>query len=98
MTEPAPELDPGPVPENVSESVSFADLWDGFGPGERVSKGRYSIYKTPDGGMMIAYRPEGADADQHLPIPAPMVAMMVAASEGKGPLGRMKAMAMDRFG
>lgn len=89
------EQDPGPVPED--DEKSFGDLWEGIDPDSRVSRGVYSIYKTATGGMHIAYRPDGADEDNHLPIPAPMVSMMIAASEGKGPLGRMKALAMNRL-
>jgi hypothetical protein len=92
------DLDPGPVPEAEEPEVSFGQLWEAFEPGQRVSKGIYSIYKTAEGGMHISYRPEGAEEDQHLPIPAPMVAMMTAAAEGKGPLGRLRAIASARFG
>jgi hypothetical protein len=84
-----------PEPE---ETQSFAELWDSFEPGARVSKGSYSIYKTGDGGMHIAYRAEGAGEDGHMPIPAMMLQMMIAATEGKGPLGRLKAVAMARLG
>lgn len=91
---------PEPVGEPSTEepSQTFAELWDSFEPGKRVSKGVYSIYKTPDGGMHISYRPEGAGEDAHMPIPAMMLQMMIAATEGKGPLGRLKSVAMARFG
>lgn len=90
---------PEPIGEPSAEepSQSFAQLWDTFDPGSRVSKGSYSIYKTDDGGMHIAYRPEGAEEDGHMPIPAMMLQMMIAATEGKGPLGRLKSVAMARF-
>jgi hypothetical protein len=77
---------------------TFAQLWDGLEPGSRLSKGVYSIYKTLAGGLHIAYRPEGAGEDSHLPVPPAMVAMMVAASDGKGPLGRMRALVTGRLG
>lgn len=74
------------------EEPSFRKIWDKIEPGARVVRGVYSIYKTAEGGMHIAYRPEGAYEDQHLPVPPPMMAMMLAASEGKGPLGRFRAL------
>ncbi len=98
MAEPTQDLDPGPLPQAEEAEPSFAEVWESFEPGQRVARGHYSIYKAVDGGMHIAYRPEGAAEDAHLPIPAAMVAMMTAAAEGKGPLGRLRAVAMRRFG
>ena len=76
---------------------TFAQVWDGLESG-RISHGEYSVYKTPEGGLHIAYRPEGMEEDQHLPLPAMVVQMMIAASEGKGPLGRLRQVALSRFG
>ncbi len=90
--------EPIDAPSTEEPEQSFAQVWDAFEPGARVSKGSYSIYKTDDGGMHIAYRAEGADEDGHMPIPAMMLQMMLAATEGKGPLGRLRAVAMSRFG
>jgi hypothetical protein len=33
-------------------------------------KGRFSVYETPDGGFVLAYRLDGADEDSHYRIPA----------------------------
>ena len=88
---------PAPAPAAVAEpEPTFAQIWDTMAPGSRLSKGVYSIYKTPEGGLHIAYRPEGAEEDSHLPVPPAMVAMMVAAAEGKGPFGRIRAMVGGR--
>lgn len=91
---------PEPIdePSAAPPEPGFAEIWDAQEPGSRLSKGVYSIYKTDDGGMHIAYRPEGLNEDQHMPIPAAMMAMMIAASEGKGPFGRLRALAQTRFG
>lgn len=91
---------PEPIGEPSTEEPdpTIAEMWDAHEPGTRVSKGVYSIYKTEDGGMHISYRAEDADEDGHLPVPAMMLQMMFAATEGKGPLGRMKAFVMGRFG
>lgn len=86
------------APADEVAEPSFADFWDSLEPGSRLSKGVYSVYKTPEGGLHIAYRRDGDTEDSHLPVPAPMVAMMVAASEGKGPLGRMRALVTARMG
>lgn len=59
---------------------------------ELLSRGRYSLYKAPDGGMHLAYRPEDAGEDLHLVVPAAMVRMAEAAAAGQGPMGRMRAL------
>lgn len=94
----APAPDPVPVgpPEadgaEEATEPTFREIWDQIEPGARMVRGVYSIYKTAEGGMHIAYRPEGTYEDQHLPVPPAMMAMMLAASEGKGPLGRFRAL------
>lgn len=95
-----PRKKPEPIDEpSVQEpEPSFAQIWDAIEPGSRMGKGVYSIYKTEDGGMHIAYRPEGAGEDAHLPLPPALIGMMIAASEGKGPLGRMRALASGMLG
>lgn len=91
---------PEPISQPSAEPAdpTIAEIWDEYEPGSRISKGIYSIWKTAEGGMHIAYRPEDAEEDAHLPIPAAMVQMMIAASQGKGPFGRLQALAMARFG
>jgi hypothetical protein len=85
---------PGPAPAEIAaDPATFGDLWETLEPGSRLSKGVYSIYKTAAGGLHIAYRRDGDEHDSHLPVPPAMVAMMIAASEGKGPLGRIRALA-----
>jgi hypothetical protein len=59
---------------------------------ELLSKGAYSLYRAPDGGMRLIYRPEGADRDEHLAFPAAIVRMAEAAAGGAGPLKRMRAL------
>lgn len=59
---------------------------------ELLSKGQYSLYRSPDGGMHLAYRAEGMDEDGHLVVPPAMVRMGMAAAEGKGPFGRLRAL------
>jgi hypothetical protein len=59
---------------------------------ELLSKGAYSLYRAPDGGMRLIYRPEGAEEDQHLAFPAAIVRMAEAAAGGAGPLRRMRAL------
>ena len=92
------KLTPAGQPGTEEPEQTFAQVWDACEPGSRLSKGLYSVYKTDDGGLHIAYRPDDAEEDSHMPIPAMMMSMLVAATEGKGPLGRMKAMALGRFG
>jgi hypothetical protein len=62
-------------------------------PPELLSRGTaWSIYKTPSGGLHIAYLVDGEDGERHLPIPAALVRMAEAAATGAGPLGRLKAL------
>jgi hypothetical protein len=76
-----------------SEPVTPAEMLEQTGPQpELLSRGKYSLYKAPDGGMHLAYRPEEAEEDLHLVVPAAMVRMAEAAAAGQGPLGRMKAL------
>jgi hypothetical protein len=90
---------PAPIAEPSAEAPdpTFAELWDSVEPGSMTSEGVYSIFKTPEGGMHIAYRPAGYAEDQHFELPGAMMGMMIAAQEGKGPLGRLKAIAAARF-
>lgn len=90
--------EPIDAPSTEAPEPTFAQMWDSFEPGKRVSRGVYSIFKTDDGGMHLAYRPEGADEDAHFPLPAMMMQMLIAATEGKGPFGRLAAVAQARFG
>ena len=32
-------------------------------------KGVFAIYNTPDGGVHISYRPDGAETDEHIQVP-----------------------------
>lgn len=79
----------------AADDPGFREVWESLPAGSRASKGLYSVYKTPEGGLHIAFRPDGADKDQHLEIPGKMMLMMIAASEGKGPLGMLRG-AMQR--
>ncbi len=60
---------------------------------ELLSRGAYSLYKTPDGGLHLAYRADGEEEDRHLPIPPAVMRMAEAAANGAGPFGRLKALA-----
>jgi hypothetical protein len=52
-------------------------------------RGRFALYELPDGGMLLAYRPEGEETDRHLTVPAIAVAAgrEMAAGGGMGPAG-----------
>jgi hypothetical protein len=80
------EPQPQPAPDRIAPS----------------SQGTYAIYDTPQGGYHLAYRPAGAQADEHLEIPPFIVKMARNAAEGKmpipGPLGKLmqKSLAKER--
>lgn len=70
-----------------------AETTESTGP-KVLHKGVYTLYETPDGGMHIAYRPDGAEADEHLEIPGHMVRLADMAAQGKMSPGQiMKSMA-----
>lgn len=52
-------------------------------------KGIFALYETPDGGILISYRPDDATADQHQYIPAALVSLARAAQENGGSINPM---------
>lgn len=44
-------------------------------------KGRFALYETPDHGLVLSYRPEGAEADKQLVVPA-FILQMAAQTAG----------------
>lgn len=75
-----------------TDPMNFAEAWNSIKPGEKAGAGKYSVYRTHDDSLLISYRPDGTDEDQHLEIPSKLMGLMIAASEGKGPLARMRAL------
>lgn len=72
--------------ENANPDPSFREAWEAIAPGERASKGAYSVWKTHEGDLLISYRPEDladGEPDQAMPIPGEAVALLILASEGK---------------
>jgi hypothetical protein len=57
-------------------------------------KGTFAIYELPDGGRMLAYRPEGEEKANQIVIPAPLVKMMEAQQRGErvNPMQLLKTM------
>lgn len=58
-----------------------------------VSQGTYALFEPPDGSVLLVYRPQGADQDERIHIPKPMVVMAKKMAEGQGaipgPIGKM---------
>jgi hypothetical protein len=60
-----------------------------------LMNGKFSLYETPEGGLHVAYVPDGDQDDEpkHLEIPAMVVKMAKASAEGKlSPLAMMRQM------
>jgi len=57
-------------------------------------KGTFAIYELPDGGRMLAYRPEGQEKTNQVIIPAPMIRMIESMQRGENvnPLSIIKGM------
>jgi hypothetical protein len=55
-------------------------------------KGRFSLYDTPDGGMHIAYLPDGATDTEHFEIPGKVlkVAQLIQSGQMMNPAEIMK--------
>ena len=47
------------------------------------SQGTYAVYRTPRGAIHLVYRPEGAEEDQHMEVPAFAVELMDRAQAGE---------------
>lgn len=72
--------------DNEGEIVEAEIVPDIVEP-EILHKGRYTLYKKPDGGLHLAYRREGAEADDHIELPAAMIRLFDRAqSENMNPL------------
>ncbi len=65
-----------------------------------LMNGKFSLYETPEGGLHIAYSPEGEEEEtKHLEIPAMVVKMARMSAEGKlNPLQAFRMMAGARGG
>lgn len=59
---------------------------------ELLVRGTVALYGTPAGGIVVAFRQEGQDQDQHMEIPARYLKMMSAAFGGRNPLGMLTGM------
>jgi len=90
--------DPDPDAPGPEGIAAISAAWEACTAGERVAKGVFSIWKAEDGGLHISYRPDGAEEDSHLPVPATLLQMVFAAAEGRGPLGRLRALAVGLGG
>lgn len=55
-------------------------------PNETITprvRGKFALFDTPDGGLHVAYRPDGQDTDQHFQVPGHILKMAKLLSEGK---------------
>ena len=76
------------TPAEGPDSAALAELLQSAEPG-LMTRGRFSIYKTEDGGLHIAYQLDGQAEDGHLPVPGGIVRMALAAMTGKGPMAML---------
>jgi hypothetical protein len=55
--------------------------------------GKFSLYDTPDGGIHIAYLPDGTEETQHLELPGKAIQLAKMLDSGKmNPLSLMRMM------
>ena len=62
-------------------------------PATPFLKGVFSLYETPSGGYHLAYRPDGADEDQHIDVPGWIISMArQAEGGGLNPMAMLKGL------
>jgi hypothetical protein len=71
--------------------AELAGMIDGAAPG-RLLAGKFTVYKTDDGGLHVAYRVDGQEEDGHLPIPHAIIKLALSAASGRGPMGMLGRM------
>ncbi len=58
-----------------------------------IMNGKFSVYETQEGGLHVAYIPDGDQDARHLEIPALIVKMAKASAEGKlSPMAMVRQM------
>jgi hypothetical protein len=79
------------MPEAEESAVALADLpaLIAAAPAGKLIRGTFTVYKTGEGGLHIAYLLDGQEETGHVPIPAGILRMATMASGGKGPLGML---------
>jgi hypothetical protein len=80
----------GDTPDVAALAVLFDDA-----PAGLLTRGTFSVYKTDDGGVHIAYRLSSFDAEQgdgHVPVPAGLMRMAFGAAAGRGPLAMLRGL------
>jgi hypothetical protein len=80
--------------ESSGEQVQLAELLRMLdeAPDGRLARGVFSVWKVPaeeGGGLLLAYRLDGAEADMHLPVPGKLIDLAVSAATGRGPFGML---------
>lgn len=83
----AQPADEAEAAEDAGQQASFEDFLDlveGLPPGV-LGSGEYTLHKTPDGTLLLVYRPDHTGADCHFAIPPSLLSM--ARFMSKGPLG-----------
>lgn len=71
------------------------DVNEIIAPPTPILKGTFAIYELPDGGRILAYRPEGEEESQQIHVPAFMMRMIEqvqAGGEMPNPMQLMRAM------
>ena len=53
------------------------------GPPVAKLKGRFALYDTEDGGLHIAYKPDGAEETEHFEIPGKVLKVAQLVQSGK---------------
>lgn len=81
--------------EQQDPGAGFGELVNAYsqaaqaaGTPQMISVGRYALFAAPEGGLVLAFRPDGVEEDQHIEIPAMAVRMMAS---GGGPFKQMAA-------
>jgi len=88
--------EPGPAPatagpgeQDPAEQAGFEGFLEQLAamPAGELGAGRYRLYKTPEGGLHLTYRPDHLGTDQHLPLPPAIITAVKLMS--RGPIGAL---------
>jgi hypothetical protein len=62
--------------------------------------GTFAVFDTPSGGLHLAFRPDGAEEDTHVPIPAVAAELLRRAASGEtiGPAALLKSLTLGKLG
>lgn len=85
----APDVE---APDQLAVMQQAIDQAVATGQPVDLGRGKYALFATPEGGLHLAYRPDGVDQDGHLPIPPGLLRLALAKDAGLGGIAQIKSL------